>query len=79
MEQKKWNCMLYCIFLFNLLIHSGSTITYDTLVRAGVTCQSAFVHNDEFVSPVAAKGSRGIKIMPDVYFEPAASGPVRDF
>ncbi|KAJ3711239.1 class I glutamine amidotransferase-like protein [Lentinula guzmanii] len=51
------------------------TITYDTLVRAGVTCQSAFVHDDEFVSPVAAKGSRGIRIMPDVYFEPDASGP----
>ncbi|KAE9392570.1 DJ-1 [Gymnopus androsaceus JB14] len=51
------------------------TITYDTLVRAGVACQSAFVHDDEFVSPVAAKGSRGIRIMPDVYFEPMSSGP----
>ncbi|KAJ3880486.1 DJ-1 [Lentinula edodes] len=51
------------------------TITYDTLVRAGVTCQSAFVHDDEFVSPVAAKGSRGIRIIPDVYFEPNVSGP----
>ncbi|KAF5386521.1 hypothetical protein D9757_005936 [Collybiopsis confluens] len=51
------------------------TITYDTLVRAGVDCKSAFVHNDEFVTPPAAKGSRGIKIVPDVYFEPADSGP----
>ncbi|KAJ3902870.1 DJ-1 [Lentinula edodes] len=51
------------------------TITYDTLVRAGVACQSAFVHDDEFVSPVAAKGSRGIRIIPDVYFEPNVSGP----
>ncbi|KAJ4489881.1 class I glutamine amidotransferase-like protein [Lentinula aciculospora] len=51
------------------------TITYDTLVRAGVACQSAFVHDDEFVSPIAAKGSRGIRIIPDVYFEPDASGP----
>ncbi|KAF5348439.1 hypothetical protein D9757_012781 [Collybiopsis confluens] len=51
------------------------TITYDTLVRAGVDCKSAFVHNDEFVTPPAAKGSRGIKIVPDGYFEPADSGP----
>ncbi|KAF9068367.1 DJ-1 [Rhodocollybia butyracea] len=51
------------------------TITYDTLVRAGVTCQSSFVHNDEFISPIVAKGSRGINIMPDVYFEIQSSGP----
>ncbi|KIK68703.1 hypothetical protein GYMLUDRAFT_36193 [Collybiopsis luxurians FD-317 M1] len=51
------------------------TITYDTLVRAGISCQSAYVHNAEFVSPPAAKGSRGIRIMPDVYFEPVSSGP----
>ncbi|TRM70170.1 DJ-1 [Schizophyllum amplum] len=53
------------------------TITYDTLVRAGVHCQSAFVPADgsKTVNPPVAKGSRGIGIMPDVFFEPASCGP----
>ncbi|KAH6903161.1 class I glutamine amidotransferase-like protein [Coprinopsis sp. MPI-PUGE-AT-0042] len=56
------------------------TITYDTLVRAGVSTQSAFVpadgpgaHGD--VSPPVAKGSRGIRIMPDSYLEASQCGP----
>ncbi|KAK7462739.1 hypothetical protein VKT23_007326 [Stygiomarasmius scandens] len=56
------------------------TITYDTLVRAGVVVQSAFVPesgggSETPVSPPAAKGSRGIRILPDLYFETANSGP----
>jgi len=58
------------------------TITYDTLVRAGVNTTSAFVpdllssRGAEFlVSPPAAKGSRGINIMPDIYFELSLCGP----
>ncbi|KAI0711390.1 DJ-1 [Earliella scabrosa] len=57
------------------------TITYDTLVRAGVACTSAFVSNEERISgagtfeknPPFAKGSRGINILPDTYFSPQAS------
>ncbi|THH19621.1 hypothetical protein EW146_g1587 [Bondarzewia mesenterica] len=50
------------------------TIAYDTLVRAGVACISAFVPADKNkdvdaqISPPFAKGSRGINIQPDVYF-----------
>ncbi|KAF8655020.1 hypothetical protein AX16_003290 [Volvariella volvacea WC 439] len=60
------------------------TITYDTLVRAGVKVTSAFVpdpsaaegaHGHGSVSPYAAKGSRGINIMPDTYFEKREAGP----
>ncbi|KAL1661834.1 class I glutamine amidotransferase-like protein [Schizophyllum commune] len=53
------------------------TITYDTLVRAGVKVQSAFVSADDSksVNPPVAKGSRGIGILPDTYFEPGNSGP----
>ncbi|KAI0646564.1 DJ-1 [Trametes meyenii] len=59
------------------------TITYDTLVRAGVTCTSAFVSDEKRVgdtgsydsNPPFAKGSRGIKILPDTYFSPQASTP----
>ncbi|KAG6832191.1 hypothetical protein H0H87_002301 [Tephrocybe sp. NHM501043] len=46
------------------------TITYDTLVRAGVATTSAFVHEEGIAtsqSPPFAKGSRGINIMPDTY------------
>ncbi|KAF7980307.1 hypothetical protein HWV62_39097 [Athelia sp. TMB] len=48
----------------------SSTITYDTLVRAGVKCTSAFVAADdsERTSPIIATGSRGIKFLPDVLF-----------
>ncbi|KAI0674572.1 DJ-1 [Trametes maxima] len=59
------------------------TITYDTLVRAGVACTSAFV-SDEIregdsgsyeSNPPFVKGSRGIRILPDTYFSPQASTP----
>ncbi|KAA1476626.1 DJ-1 [Dentipellis sp. KUC8613] len=61
------------------------TITYDTLVRAGVSCTSAFVpapasSPDEPdpssrappQNPPFARGSRGINILPDTYFSPQA-------
>ncbi|KAF5368896.1 hypothetical protein D9758_002972 [Tetrapyrgos nigripes] len=56
------------------------TIPYDTLVRAGVAVQSAFVpdlksDSPASVNPPAAKGSRGIRIIPDTYFEAANLGP----
>ncbi|ESK90256.1 dj-1 family protein [Moniliophthora roreri MCA 2997] len=56
------------------------TITYDTLIRAGIKCQSAFVpakdaENFGSVNPPVAKGSRGINIMPDTYFEPTSCRP----
>ncbi|ETW75947.1 hypothetical protein HETIRDRAFT_436865 [Heterobasidion irregulare TC 32-1] len=51
------------------------TIIYDTLVRAGIICTSAFVPSDASaadtdarISPPFAKGSRGIRIQPDTYF-----------
>ncbi|OJT03458.1 Glutathione-independent glyoxalase DJR-1.1 [Trametes pubescens] len=60
-----------------------STITYDTLVRAGVACTSAFVpegngENDnrsQESNPPFAKGSRGIRIVPDIYFSTSAATP----
>ncbi|KAJ3490786.1 hypothetical protein NLI96_g1159 [Meripilus lineatus] len=59
------------------------TITYDTLVRAGVTCQSAFVPapaessdlSTTFTNPPFARGSRGINILPDTYFSPQEAVP----
>ncbi|KAF8690951.1 hypothetical protein AX14_002872 [Amanita brunnescens Koide BX004] len=49
------------------------TITYDTLVRAGITTVSVFVPETSTaphsVSPPVAKGSRGINIMPDMYLD----------
>lgn len=58
------------------------TITYDTLVRAGVKTTSAFVPDlfsvrgaESCFNPPAAKGSRGINIMPDMYFELSLCGP----
>ncbi|KAF9011768.1 class I glutamine amidotransferase-like protein [Cyathus striatus] len=56
------------------------TITYDTLVRGGLTTTSAFVPEASStttgaISPRAAKGSRGINIMPDVYLDPTICGP----
>ncbi|KAF9484061.1 DJ-1 [Pholiota conissans] len=56
------------------------TITYDTLVRGGVSTVSAFVQdvssgvlNSE--QPPSATCSRGIRILPDVYFDLAQCGP----
>jgi protein DJ-1 len=61
----------------------GSTITYDTLVRAGVKTRSAYVPSSDSelgtsasINPPAAKCSRGISIIPDAYFEPEKCGPV---
>ncbi|RDX54749.1 DJ-1 [Lentinus brumalis] len=55
------------------------TITYDTLVRAGVSCTSAFVSNEERdgneQNPPFAHGSRRINILPDTYFSPQAATP----
>ncbi|KAJ6623653.1 class I glutamine amidotransferase-like protein [Mycena sp. CBHHK59/15] len=48
------------------------TITYDTLVRAGVTCCSAYVQDPADPSSserLFAKGSRGIRIMHDAVFD----------
>lgn len=57
-----------------------STITYDTLVRAGIATTSAFVLKEgvpsESTPLPCAKGSRGIRIMPDVVFDHSKSGPV---
>ncbi|EAU83931.1 hypothetical protein CC1G_10336 [Coprinopsis cinerea okayama7 len=54
------------------------TITYDTLVRAGVQVVSAFVPAQSpgaSVSPPAAKCSRGVRILPDSYLDPTECGP----
>jgi len=58
------------------------TITYDILVRAGVDTTSAFVPNllsatgaESGFDPLAAKGSRGIYIVPDICFELSLCGP----
>ncbi|KAK7683479.1 hypothetical protein QCA50_013313 [Cerrena zonata] len=58
------------------------TITYDTLVRAGASCTSAYVPaqerteaNSTFSNPPFAKGSRGINILPDTYFSPQEASP----
>ena len=59
---------------------SYSTITYDVLVRGGVKTTSAFVPDlssaTASVSPPAAKGSRGINIIPDSYLDFGECGPV---
>lgn len=55
------------------------TITYDVLVRGGVKTTSAFVPDlssaTVSVSPPAAKGSRGINIIPDSYLDFGECGP----
>ncbi|KAL4254364.1 Class I glutamine amidotransferase-like protein [Abortiporus biennis] len=60
------------------------TITYDTLVRGGVSCVSAYVSAPSsdsteqttiYQNPPFAKGSRGINILPDTYFSPQTSTP----
>ncbi|KAM6501201.1 Class I glutamine amidotransferase-like protein [Amanita muscaria] len=55
------------------------TITYDTLVRAGIDVVSVFVPEDSSaphsVSPPIAKGSRGINIMPDSYLDRSQLSP----
>ncbi|THH30992.1 hypothetical protein EUX98_g3173 [Antrodiella citrinella] len=59
------------------------TITYDTLVRAGIHCTSAFVSavdtesptNDAYHAPPFATCSRGIRIVSDEVFSPQHAGP----
>ncbi|KAF8902523.1 class I glutamine amidotransferase-like protein [Gymnopilus junonius] len=56
------------------------TITYDTLVRGGIKVTSAYVPDVasptlQRISPPTAKCSRGIHIMPDVYFDLSLCGP----
>ena len=48
-------------------LDSGSTITYDTLVRAGIDCTSVFVPapGEETSRPAIAECSRGVKIIAD--------------
>lgn len=64
-----------------------STVTYDTLVRAGVKTSSSYVpeitdvlevaaEHAPAISPPAAKCSRGVNILPDLYFDVGRSGPV---
>ncbi|KAF9788647.1 DJ-1 [Thelephora terrestris] len=49
------------------------TISYDTLVRGEVECTSAFVGpTDDAPTSVVATCSRGVKIVADVAFDPAA-------
>ncbi|KAJ7023562.1 class I glutamine amidotransferase-like protein [Mycena alexandri] len=46
------------------------TITYDTLVRAGIACCSAYVQeNSGSEKPLYATGSRGIRIVYDTVFD----------
>lgn len=67
-------------YLSSLTFCFNSTITYDTLVRAGVTTVSVFVPETSTaphsVCPPVAKGSRGINIMPDMYLDRSELGPV---
>ncbi|KIY67252.1 DJ-1 protein [Cylindrobasidium torrendii FP15055 ss-10] len=54
------------------------TITYDTFVRAGITTHSAYVPAAGAPSPgtsPVAKGSRGIRFLPDIVFDISQSGP----
>ncbi|KAK7063378.1 glutathione-independent glyoxalase DJR-1.1 [Favolaschia claudopus] len=54
------------------------TITFDTLVRAGVKCCSAYVPPQTDVNPPPyATGSRGIRIMYDEVFDAARFSPPR--
>ncbi|KAI6006963.1 class I glutamine amidotransferase-like protein [Pisolithus albus] len=57
------------------------TITYDTLVRAGIECTSANVQSGGSpygtvgTSPALVVCSRGIKILPDTTLQPLEAGP----
>ena len=71
--------------MFFDLLHD-STVTYATLVRAGVKTCSSYVpeitgvlaepEHAPAISPPAAKCSRGVNILPDLYFDVGRSGPV---
>ena len=55
----------------------SSTITFDTLVRAGVECTSAFVApRGESTASLVATCSRGVKLLPDAVLDPVIHGPV---
>lgn len=69
-----------CILIADGTEEMEFTITYDTLVRAGVSCASAYVSADNdndatFKSPPFARGSRGINILPDMFFSPQDCTP----
>jgi hypothetical protein len=74
----RWNRRngIVCCFVILAVLaqHAAfSTITYDTLVRAGISCTSAYVASatdNEAPSTrlFACKGSRGIRILPDASF-----------
>ena len=79
MALKRWSCTQLIfdkLWYTSGLIVLRSTITYDTLVRAGALCTSAYVPAQDTTgttnptNPPFAKGSRGIKIVPDTYFSP---------
>lgn len=84
MEQKRWNCkfeLISSLLWSNLdwCLLNFSTITYDTLVRAGVHTTSAFVKasgESEHATVPYAQCSRGLKIIPDANFDPPKCGPV---
>jgi protein DJ-1 len=70
MEQRRWNCKLLVNSTARHLDSSGSVptpsvITYDTLVRAGVQCASAFVPTPD-APKTHATCSRGVRIVPDM-------------
>ncbi|GJE93761.1 DJ-1/PfpI family protein [Phanerochaete sordida] len=68
-----------CILIADGTEEMEFTITYDTLVRAGVSCASAYVAAEgadaSSTSPPFARGSRGINILPDMFFSPQDCTP----
>lgn len=94
MEQKKWSCKLHDVHhplnQTSAKDHrdSGahcSTIAYDTLIRAGIECTSAFIprglspYGSSDTSPPLAVCSRQVKILPDITLDPLSAGPVGIF
>jgi len=72
---------VHFLLILQAIINSPSTITYDVLVRAGIKTTSAYVPEAKegmttTISPPAAKGSRGINIMPDIYLDIERCGTV---
>ncbi|KAI0284615.1 class I glutamine amidotransferase-like protein [Russula aff. rugulosa BPL654] len=56
------------------------TIVYDTLVRAGVTCTSAFVTSGQpETAPDAAQCSRGVRIVPDTSLSQLSSSNAGEY
>ncbi|KAG8216508.1 class I glutamine amidotransferase-like protein [Butyriboletus roseoflavus] len=79
MARKRWNCEALVAHPTRTDIRS--TITYDTLVRAGVECTSANVqsggspYGSVGTSPALVVCSRGVKILPDTTLQPLNAGP----